>query len=153
MSRRHFEEAVLLRAMLIGFASLLWPGVCHAEGASAGSQGGLLGMLMPLALFIVIFYFLIIRPQKKKQKQHENMLASIRRGDQIVTAGGFFGVVKDVKDDSFIVEIADGVKVRLLKSSVSYKRSTEESDVAKTSKKEEETAPQEETASEIGSEQ
>ncbi|WP_034265984.1 preprotein translocase subunit YajC [Aminiphilus circumscriptus] len=110
-------------------------------------------MLMPLALFIVIFYFLIIRPQKKKQKQHENMLASIRRGDQIVTAGGFFGVVKDVKDDSFIVEIADGVKVRLLKSSVSYKRSTEESDVAKTSKKEEETAPQEETASEIGSEQ
>jgi preprotein translocase subunit YajC len=152
MSRRHFEEAVLLRAMLIGFASLLWPGVCHAEGAPAGSQGGLLGMLMPLALFIVIFYFLIIRPQKKKQKQHENMLASIRRGDQIVTAGGFFGVVKDVKEDSFIVEIADGVKARLLKSSVSYKRSVEENDAAKAPKKEEETAPQE-TAPETGSEQ
>ncbi|WP_300526034.1 preprotein translocase subunit YajC [Aminiphilus sp.] len=109
-------------------------------------------MLMPLALFIVIFYFLIIRPQKKKQKQHENMLASIRRGDQIVTAGGFFGVVKDVKEDSFIVEIADGVKARLLKSSVSYKRSVEENDAAKAPKKEEETAPQE-TAPETGSEQ
>lgn len=137
----------MLRALLIGFANLLWPGVCFAEGAPAGGQGGLLGMLMPLALFVIIFYFLIIRPQKKKQKQHENMLASIRRGDQIVTAGGFFAVVKDVKDDSFIVEVADGVKARLLKSSVTYKRTTEEGDAAKASKNEEE------AASETGSEQ
>jgi preprotein translocase subunit YajC len=65
-------------------------------------------MLLPLGVFVVIFYFLIIRPQKKRQRKHEEMLASIRRGDQIVTAGGFFGVVREVKEDSFIVEIADG---------------------------------------------
>ena len=91
-----------------------------------GQQGDLLGMLLPLVVFVVIFYFLLIRPQKKKQKQHEAMLASIHRGDDVVTAGGFFGTVRDVKDDSFILEIADGVKAKILKSSISYKRSSED---------------------------
>jgi len=76
-------------------------------------------------LFVVIFYFLIIRPQKKKQRQHQDMLASIKRGDQVVTAGGFFGIVREMKDDSYILEIADGVKARILKSSIQYKRSEE----------------------------
>lgn len=85
-------------------------------------QGGLMGMLLPLAVFVVIFYFLIIRPQKKRQRKHEEMLASIRPGDQIVTAGGFFGIVKAVKDDSYILEIDDGTRVRVLKSSIQMKR-------------------------------
>jgi len=92
---------------------------------NSGAQGGLMGMLLPLALFVVIFYFLIIRPQKKRQRQHQEMLASIKRGDQVVTAGGFFGVVRETKDDSYILEIADGVKARILKSSVQYKRTEE----------------------------
>ncbi|MGC9372528.1 MAG: preprotein translocase subunit YajC [Thermovirgaceae bacterium] len=92
-------------------------------------QSGLMGMLLPLAVFVVIFYFLIIRPQKKRQRKHEEMLASIRPGDQIVTAGGFFGVVKAVKDDSYILEIADGTRVRVLKSSIQMKRASGESEV------------------------
>lgn len=92
---------------------------------TGGAQGGLMGMLLPLALFVVIFYFLIIRPQKKRQRQHQEMLASIKRGDQVVTAGGFFGIVRETKDDSYILEIADGVKARILKSSVQYKKSEE----------------------------
>jgi preprotein translocase subunit YajC len=95
-----------------------------------GQQGDLLGMLLPLVVFVVIFYFLLIRPQKKKQKQHETMLASIHRGDDVVTAGGFFGTVREVKDDSFILEIAEGVKARILKSSISYKRSAGEGKAA-----------------------
>jgi len=59
-------------------------------------------MMWPLLLFIVIFYFLLIRPQKKRQKQHQDMLNSIKRGDMVVTAGGIYGTVKDIKDDSFI---------------------------------------------------
>jgi len=94
-------------------------------GGQGGAQGGILGMLFPLALFVLIFYFFIIRPQKKRQRQHDELLASMTRGDQVVTAGGFFGVIREVKDDSFIIEISDGVKVRILKSSVSSKRSTE----------------------------
>lgn len=86
-------------------------------------QAGLLGMMWPLLLFIVIFYFLLIRPQKKRQKQHQDMLNSIKRGDQVVTAGGIFGTVRDVKDDSFIIEVSDGVKIRVLKSAISMKRS------------------------------
>ncbi len=88
-------------------------------------QGGLVSMLLPLGVFIVIFYFLIIRPQKKRQRKHEDMLASIRNGDMIVTAGGFYGTVRDVKEDSFIVEIADGVKARILKGSIQMKKQDE----------------------------
>jgi len=101
-------------------------------------QQGLMGMLMPLALFVVIFYFLIIRPQKKKQKAHEEMLASISRGDKVVTAGGFFGTVRDILDDSFIIEVDEGVKMRILKGSISYKRTPEGEKPAPKAKKESE---------------
>jgi preprotein translocase subunit YajC len=93
-----------------------------------GGQAGLLGMMWPLLLFIVIFYFLLIRPQKKRQKQHQDMLNSIKRGDQVVTAGGIYGTVRDVKDDSFILEVSDGVKIRVLKNAISFKRSAPEAD-------------------------
>jgi len=87
-----------------------------------------MGMLLPLGVFVVIFYFLIIRPQKKRQRKQEEMIASIRRGDQVVTAGGFIGVVTEVKDDSFILEIAPGTKARILKASIQMKK--HDSDVA-----------------------
>jgi preprotein translocase subunit YajC len=93
-----------------------------------GGQAGLLGMMWPLLLFIVILYFLLIRTQKKRQKQHQDMLNSIKRGDQVVTAGGIYGTVRDVKDDSFILEVSDGVKIRVLKNAISFKRSAPEAD-------------------------
>ena len=92
-----------------------------AEGAGA-AQGGLMGMLFPLLIFILIFYFFIIRPQRKRDKQHNNMIAGINRGDQIVTIGGFLGTVREVRDDTFQIEIAEGVRVRILKSAVQTKR-------------------------------
>lgn len=81
-----------------------------------------MGMIFPIVVFVLVFYFLIIRPQKKRQKEHENLIASLRRGDQVVTIGGLFGTVKEVKDDSFILEIDEGVKVRVLKSAISFRR-------------------------------
>lgn len=77
-----------------------------------------MGMLMPIALFIVVFYFILYRPQKKKQEAHDKMTNAITRGDTIITIGGFYGVVRDVLDDSFIIEIDEGVKVRLSKAAV-----------------------------------
>jgi preprotein translocase subunit YajC len=97
-----------------------------APGQAAGGANGIMGMVFPLVLFMVIFYFLIIRPQKKKQKQHDQMLASIGRGDKVVTAGGVFGVVREILDDSYLMEVDDGVKVRILKGSISYKRTTDD---------------------------
>mgnify|MGYP002625842842 CR=1 FL=1 len=90
--------------------------------AGAGAQGGIMGMIFPLAIFVLIFYFFIIRPQRKRDKQHANMIAGINRGDQIVTVGGFLGTVKEVRDDTFQIEIAEGVRVRILKSAVQTKR-------------------------------
>lgn len=80
-----------------------------------------MGMLFPLVIFVVIFYFFIIRPQKKRQKAHDSLISSLSRGDQVVTAGGFWGTVREVKEDSVIVEIADGVKARVMKSSIASK--------------------------------
>jgi len=95
-------------------------------------QGSLMGMVFPLVIFVVIFYFFIIRPQKKRQKQHDELIASLGRGDQVVTAGGFWGIVREVKDDSIIIEIADGVKTRVMKSSIANKRAQAPEEPTKT---------------------
>ena len=75
--------------------------------------------LVPLILIGVIFYFLLIRPQQQRMKQHQAMVAALRRGDTVVTSGGVIGKVAKVVDDrEALVEIAEGVKVRVLKQTV-----------------------------------
>ena len=72
---------------------------------------------MPLILIFAIMYFLLIRPQQKKVKEHQAMVAALRRGDQVITQGGLIGKVVKVKEDNEIeVEIADGVKVRVVRT-------------------------------------
>lgn len=74
---------------------------------------------VPLILIFGIMYFLLIRPQQQKVKEHKKMVDSLRRGDQIVTAGGLIGKVAKVKDDAEVeVELADGVKVRVVRSTI-----------------------------------
>ena len=97
-------------------------GAATGEGGAAGGAQGMMGMLFPLAVFVLIFYFFIIRPQRKRQKQHDNLISGIGRGDQIVTIGGFFGTVREVRDDTFLIELAEGVRVRILKSAVQTQR-------------------------------
>ena len=89
----------------------------YAQGA--GGQGGGFAFLIPLILIFVVFYFLLIRPQQKRMKEHQNMVANLRRGDRIVTGGGLVGSVSKVIDDNEIqVEIAEGVKVRVMRNTV-----------------------------------
>ena len=74
---------------------------------------------IPLILIFAIMYFLLIRPQQKKVKEHQNMVASLRRGDQVGTQGGLIGKVTKVKEENEIeVEVADGVKVRVLQNTI-----------------------------------
>lgn len=74
---------------------------------------------VPLILIFAIMYFLLIRPQQKKMKEHQNMVSNVRRGDQIVTQGGIIGKVSKVKDDNEVeVEIAENVKVRIVKATI-----------------------------------
>ncbi|EAQ27208.1 MULTISPECIES: preprotein translocase subunit YajC [unclassified Roseovarius] len=77
------------------------------------------GQFIPLILIFAIMYFLLIRPQQKKLKEHKAMVEALRRGDQVVTQGGLIGKVSKVKDDSEIeVELADGVKVRVVRATI-----------------------------------
>jgi preprotein translocase subunit YajC len=91
----------------------------YAQDAGAGGLGGI-EALLPLVLIFVVFYFLLIRPQQKKMKQHKEMLGAIRRGDKVVTGGGIIGAVTKVANDGELtVEIAEGVRVRVRQSLVS----------------------------------
>lgn len=82
-------------------------------------MGGLAGII-PFILMFVIFYFLLIRPQQKRMKEHKKMVENLRRGDQVVTAGGMIAKVTKVMDDDEVeVQIAEGVKIRIVKSTVS----------------------------------
>jgi len=91
-----------------------------AQAAGGAAQPSLLTSgLIPMILIFVIMYFLLIRPQQKKMKEHRAMVEALRRGDQVITQGGIIGKVSKVKDDGEIeVEIADGVKVRVVRSTV-----------------------------------
>ncbi|HYH38358.1 MAG TPA: preprotein translocase subunit YajC [Azospirillum sp.] len=90
----------------------------YAQTAGGAAGGDMLVQFAPLILIFVVFYFLLIRPQQKKQKEHKAMLDSIRRGDRVVTGGGIIGTVSKVDNDELQVEIAEGVKVRCLRGTI-----------------------------------
>ena len=86
-----------------------------------------IAQFVPLILIFAIMYFLLIRPQQKKVKEHKAMVGAVRRGDQVVTQGGLIGKVTKVKEDNELeVEIADGVKVRVVQSTLADVRSKTE---------------------------
>ena len=90
-----------------------------AQGAGGAGGGDIFSMMFPLVLIFAVFYFLLIRPQQKKMKEHREMLTAVRRGDKVVTGGGIIGTVaKVVSDDELQVEIAEGVKVKISRSTL-----------------------------------
>ncbi len=92
----------------------------YAQTAAPAAGGAdMIVQFLPLILIFVVFYFLLIRPQQKKMKEHKAMLESIRRGDRVVTGGGIIGTITKVgPDDELQVEIAENVRVRCLRSTV-----------------------------------
>lgn len=87
------------------------------NGGAQGGAGSFLSFL-PLVLIFIVFWFMIIRPQKKQQDQRRAMIAAVKRGDRIITSGGLFATVKDVKQDLVVATIAEGVKVEIAKSAI-----------------------------------
>ncbi len=93
--------------------------ISPAYAQVGGDGGSTLVSLMPLLLIFVVFYFLLIRPQQKKAKQHREMIGAVRRGDTVVTGGGIIGRVTKVIDEHELqVEIASGLKVRVMRSTL-----------------------------------
>jgi len=98
-----------------------------AQAAGAAPQPSMIDTFLPLVLIVVVFWFLILRPQNKKMKEHREMVSNVSRGDTVVTAGGVIGKVAKVKDDNEIeVDLADGVRVRVVKSTLTEVRSKTE---------------------------
>ena len=92
----------------------------YAMGASGGEGGGSpIGTLLPFVLMFGVLYFLILRPQIRKQKSQQKMIDELKKGDEIVTSGGIHGVITNLKDDTLSVKIAENVKVELTRSAVS----------------------------------
>ena len=93
---------------------LISPAFAQAAGQSASS----FVQFVPLLLIFVVFYFLLIRPQQKKMKDHKAMLDAVRRGDRVVTNGGILGLVTKVDDRELTVEIADNVRVKVMRDMI-----------------------------------
>jgi len=94
------------------------PAFAQAQGAPG--LGDFAGMILPFALIMAVFWFLLIRPQQRKMREHQEMLKKVTRGDTIVTAGGLIGkVIKVIDDHELQVEIGENIRVRVLRTGIS----------------------------------
>jgi preprotein translocase subunit YajC len=91
----------------------------YAQAASPGAMDYLNSLIAPTIMIIGIMYFMMIRPQQKRLKEHRDMVANIRRGDTVVTSGGIIGKVAKVEDNELQIEIADGVRIKVLRGTIS----------------------------------
>lgn len=96
----------------------------HAAATTSGQQNPIMSLL-PIALIFIIFYFLLIRPQKKSQKEHADMLESLKKNDEVVTSGGIFGTVVNLQDDVVTLRIDDNTRVKVQKASISKLRKSQ----------------------------
>lgn len=92
--------------------------MAHAQTAPAGESPSLMMQLFPIFAMIFIFYFLMIRPQIKNQKIKQEFLSQLKRGDEVLTSGGIFGTIEGLTDKFVTLEIADGVRIKILRSKV-----------------------------------
>jgi len=90
-----------------------------AQGAAPGQPGGMINFIILMGLFFAIFYFMLIRPQSKRAKEHRAMLAALAAGDEVVTSGGILGRVTEIGENFITVEVADGVRLKIQKGQVS----------------------------------
>ncbi len=89
-----------------------------ALAADAAAAGAGIASLAPLVLIVAIFYFLLVRPQQKRLKEHRGMIEALKKGDKIITAGGLYGTVADVSEKMLKVDIANGVRVKVKRDTI-----------------------------------
>lgn len=85
---------------------------------SPQATGSLIQMVILLVVFAAIFYFLLIRPQRRRQKEHRELISSLKRGDRVITAGGIHGVIDKIEEGTVILSLEEGAKIRISKSSI-----------------------------------
>jgi preprotein translocase subunit YajC len=102
-------------------------------GGGASGQGGSFGALVPLILMFAIFYFLLIRPQQRKQKEHRRMLGNLKKGDRVITSGGLYGRITGITDTVVTLEISEKVRVKVGRGNIAGLAQSENPDRKKES--------------------
>jgi preprotein translocase subunit YajC len=100
----------------------MWITEAFAQSGDASGGMGLVVQFLPILLIFVIMYVLILRPQRQKQRVHQEMVANVRRGDTVVTSGGLIGKVAKVDEGELQVELAEGVRVRVVRGTIAEVR-------------------------------
>lgn len=108
----------LTGALLVALASL---GGCIPEGG-AQEEGSIVPLIILLVFIFGVFYFLLIRPQRKRQKEHQQLMIELKKGDKVITAGGIYGVIESLSEDSIVIKVESGVTMRVARGSVALKR-------------------------------
>ncbi|AEA33742.1 preprotein translocase subunit YajC [Hippea maritima] len=96
--------------------------VPEAFAAGSAAQPSMWAQIIPLILIVVVFYVFLILPQQKQRKKHQEFINSLKRGDKIITSSGIYGTITKVNEDNFVIEIADGVQIKISKNSVVSKQ-------------------------------
>jgi preprotein translocase subunit YajC len=113
-------------AVIVGLliTLLVMLGGCYTttDGTESGDSTSTIYMVVFLVLIFAMFYFLMIRPQRKRQKEQRELMEGLKRGDKVVTAGGIFGVIENVSEDSVVIKVESGATLRVAKNMVALKR-------------------------------
>ena len=116
------KNKVLNLGLIMGLlVTLVFVGGCvPPEGEAEGGAGWTL--IIILVLMFAMFYLLFIRPQRKRQKEHEELMQELKRGDKVITAGGIYGIIESVSEDSVVIKVESGMTIRVARGSVAVKR-------------------------------
>lgn len=119
------KSKVISLGLLIGLlVAVVFSSGCELAQAPEGGEGGT-GQWTPIIFLVVlfgIFYFLLIRPQRKKQKEHQVMVEELRKGEKIITAGGIYGQIESISEESVVLKIESGITIRVARSSIAGRR-------------------------------
>jgi len=114
------KNKILILGSIVGLLiSLVFIGGCIPEEEGGGFD---LTIIIFLVAIVAIFYFLMIRPQRKRQKEHQQLMEELKRGDRVITAGGIYGVIESLSEDSIVIKVESGTTMRVARSSVALKQ-------------------------------
>jgi preprotein translocase subunit YajC len=124
VSKNKILNVVLIVGLLLALIFVVgcYPTTTPPEGGEATDAGSIAPLIIFLVLIFALMYFTMIRPQRKRQKEQQELLAELNRGDKIITAGGIYGTIESVSEDTIVIKVESGATMRVLKSSIINKR-------------------------------
>lgn len=114
-------KALILGLVVALLASIVFIGGCVPSGEAAGATDSWT-LIIFLVLMFAVFYFLMVRPQRKRQKEHQQLMAELKKGDKVITAGGIYGVIESLSEDSIVIKVESGTTMRVARGSVALKQ-------------------------------